>query len=103
MENVKTELSAGMDAVMASMGTRKFEVTGMTTMKLSANGTSSTPERGTLVLVGTYDHDDGKHDDEHMTCGQVREMYKKNECCGQPGKMFETDDKTRRLLSDIAE
>merc|ERR1712032_1773453 len=85
------------------MGTRKFEG-----KAVQSHANSSETEMGTLVLVGDLsemgkeDHDDGKHDDEHMTCGHVREMYKMNECCGQPGKMFKTDDKTRRLLSDIA-
>lgn len=89
MGTERTELSVGLDAVMANMGMGKFKG-------------KFHQSNGTIVLhIGKDDHDDGKHD-EHMTCGQVRDMYKMNECCGQPGKMFESDDKTRRLLSDIA-
>merc|ERR1712203_511940 len=94
-----TELSVGLDAVMANMGMGIFKGKSVTT---DADG-SQKEVMGTIVLhIGKDDHDDGKHDDEHMTCGQVRDMYKMNECCGMPEKMFKSDDKTRRLLSDIA-
>merc|ERR1712060_319995 len=83
---------------MAKHGMGKFTAK---LVHMNADGSDPKEEMVTAVLhLG--DMKDDKHDDEHMTCGQVREMYKMNECCGMPEKMFKSDDKTRRLLSDIA-
>merc|ERR1712137_369433 len=44
---------------------------------------------------GHCDHDDHEEDDD-MTCGAVKKMYKRNGCCGNPSKPFEGH---RRLQS----
>merc|ERR1712187_695304 len=38
-----------------------------------------------------------------MTCGQARDMYKHNGCCGNPKKKFEADDKDGRRLWAVGE
>merc|ERR1712203_1354324 len=45
----------------------------------------------------TWNKDAEKCEDhkEEMTCGEVKKMYKMNNCCGNPGKQFSTGNPRR--------